>query len=58
MSILAKSACWAAMLILLAAANRAGLIADASATTLFAVIPALWVATSRTGTCRRRGEHA
>lgn len=35
--------CWAAALILLATGNGAGLVDDASATTLFAIIPALAV---------------
>lgn len=44
---------WAAAFILLALANRFGLIADKDATTMFAVLPALWVATSGPGrSCR------
>lgn len=45
MTSISKSLCWAGMLIALAAANAAGLIADKDATTMFAVIPALWIAT-------------
>ncbi len=44
---------WAAAFILLALANRFGLIADKDATTMFAVLPALWVATGGLGlSCR------
>jgi hypothetical protein len=46
------SLCWATGLILLAVANRAGLIADSNATTLFTVIPALWVVSGGVGRCR------
>jgi hypothetical protein len=49
-----KSLCWAAALILLAVANAAGWISDGNATTMFAVIPALWVATSFGGHCLRK----
>jgi hypothetical protein len=54
MSTTKKSLCWAAALILLAVANATGLIADKDAQTMFAVIPALWVATTFGGTCLRR----
>lgn len=54
MSTIAKSFCWAAALILLAIANASGLIADQSATTMFAIIPALWVATTFGGNCWRK----
>ena len=46
---------WAAAFVLLALANRFGLIADKDATTMFAVLPALWVATGGLGrSCGRR----
>lgn len=45
---------WAAAFVLLALANRFGLIADKDATTMFAVLPALWVATGGLGRCRLR----
>lgn len=47
------SLCWAAALIALAFANRFGLIADKDATTMFAIIPALWIATGGLGQRRR-----
>jgi hypothetical protein len=55
MTPIAKSLCWAAAFILLAVANAAGLIADGDAATMFAVLPALWVATTLGGTCLRKG---
>jgi len=54
MTTFAKSLCWASALILLAAANRFGLIADKDATVLFAILPALWVASSGLGRCAPR----
>ncbi len=54
MSSVAKSLCWAAMFILLAVANATGLIADSNAATMFAVLPALWVATTFGGNCFRK----
>ncbi len=54
MTQITQSLCWAGMLIALALANRAGLIADKSATTLFAVIPALWVASRASRPCGLR----
>ena len=45
---------WAAAFLLLALANRFGLIADKNATTMFAVLPALWVASGGLGRCRMR----
>lgn len=55
MSAIAKSLCWADMLIALALANHFALIADKDAATLFAIIPALWVASGglgRTAPCK------
>ncbi len=50
-----KSLCWAGVLIALALANAAGLIADKDATVMFAMIPALWVASGVLGRdCRRK----
>ena len=49
-----KSICWAITLILLAIANRIGWIADKDATAMFAVLPALWIATGGLGRCRQR----
>lgn len=54
MPAVSKSLCWAAALILLAIANATGLISDSNAKTMFAVIPALWVATTFGGNCLRR----
>jgi hypothetical protein len=54
MSTISKSLCWAAALILLAVGNATGLLSDSSATTMFAVIPALWVATTFGGNCLRK----
>lgn len=54
MSSISKSLFWAGTLIALAFANRLGLIADKHATTLFAVIPALWIATGGLGRCTLR----
>jgi len=45
---------WAAAFILLALANRFGWIADKDATTMFAVIPALWVASGGLRRCGAR----
>ena len=41
MSTITKAICWAGSLILLAIGNATGLVDDASATTLFAVLPVL-----------------
>jgi hypothetical protein len=49
-----RSLCWAASLILLAVGNATGLVSDSSATTMFAVIPALWVATIFGGNCLKK----
>lgn len=53
MTPISKSLCWAGTLIALALANRFGLIADPAATTMFAVIPAVWIATGGVGQCRK-----
>ena len=45
---------WAAAFVGLALANRFGWIADRDATTMFAVLPALWVATGGIGRCGLR----
>lgn len=45
---------WAAAFILLALANRLGWVADKDAATMFAVLPALWVASGGLGGCRSR----
>ena len=45
---------WATAFVLLALANRFGLIADKNATTMFAVLPALWVATGGLRRCAPR----
>lgn len=54
MTRLSRNLCWAGIFIVLAFANRFGLIADSSATTLFAILPALWVATTGLGHCSLR----
>lgn len=54
MTQLQKSLCWATGFIGVALANRFGLIADANATTMFAVLPALWVATGGLPRCNFR----
>lgn len=54
MTSISKSLCWAAALIAVASANAAGLIADKEATTFFAVIPALWIATGGLPGCTWR----
>lgn len=41
--------CWAAVLIALALANRFGLIADKDAAVMFAIVPALWAASTGRG---------
>ncbi len=46
-----NSLCWAAVLILLALANYAGLIADKDANIMFVLVPALWVASNRKSRC-------
>ena len=45
---------WAAAFIALALANFFGLIADKDVTTMFAVLPALWVASGGLGRCTFR----
>lgn len=55
MTRIAKSVLWASLLVALAVANRLGLIADASATTLFSVIPAVWITTRRPRSCQWKG---
>lgn len=58
MTPISKSLGWAGALVALALANRFGLVADHDATTMFAVIPALWVASGGLGrgcTLRLRG---
>lgn len=54
MTNLRTSLLWAAAFILLALANRFGLIADKDATTMFAVLPAMWVASGGLGRCGSR----
>lgn len=54
MSTISGSLYWAAALLLLAIANALGWISDSSASTMFAVIPALWVATTFGGRCLRK----
>lgn len=54
MNAIARGLCWGGALIALAAANFAGLIADPAANTLFAIIPALWVATGGARNCLPR----
>lgn len=45
--------CFALVLIALAAASRLGLIADKDAGVMFAIVPAVWIATTRRGqSCR------
>lgn len=51
MSVVIRSLCWAGALTLLALGNVLGLIADQNASVLFAVIPALWVATGGLARC-------
>ena len=45
---------WAAAFILLALANRLGWVTDKDATTMFVVLPAVWVASGGLGRCRLR----
>lgn len=54
MTTIYKNLCWAGAFMALALANRFGLIVDGSATTLFAILPALWVATGGLGSCALR----
>lgn len=54
MTRLSNSAAWAAAFFGVALANRFGLIADANATSMFTVLPALWVATGGLGRCTLR----
>lgn len=51
MSTVSRSLCWAAVLILLWVGNAAGFVSDSNAQPMFAVIPALWVATTFGGKC-------
>ncbi len=53
-----RSLGWAAALIALALANRFGLIADKDAAVMFAVLPAMWVASGGLGRCLPRGARA
>ncbi len=47
-----QASCWAVALLLLAAADAAGLIKDESARTLFIVLPAVaWLSISGRGDC-------
>ena len=52
MTSIRSSLLWAAAFMLLALATRFGWIADKDATTMFAILPALWVASTRPGRCR------
>jgi hypothetical protein len=54
MARLRNAAAWAAAFVGVALANRSGLIAQAAATPMFAVLPALWVATGGLGRCALR----
>ena len=55
MTKLRTSLYWGSAFILLALANRFGWIADKEATTMFAVLPALWVARGGLGrSCGRK----
>ncbi len=54
MTNLRSSLIWAAAFVLLALANRFGLIADKDATTMLAILPAVWVASGGLGRCRLR----
>ena len=54
MTNLRSSLIWAAAFLLLALANRFGLIADKDAATMFAILPAVWVASGGLGRCRAR----
>ena len=54
MTKLRTSLYWGSAFILLALANRFGWIADKEATTMFAVLPALWVASGGLGHGRGR----
>ena len=55
MTMLRTSLYWGSAFILLALANRFGWIADKDATTMFAVLPALWVASGGLGrSCGRK----
>ena len=55
MTNLRTSLIWAAAFLLLALANRFGLIADNDAATMFAILPALWVASGGLGrSCGRK----
>ena len=52
MTSIRSSLLWAAAFMLLALANRFGWIADKDVATMFAILPALWVASTRPGRCR------
>ena len=61
MSNIVKALCWAAAILLVALGNASGLIADSSANTMFAILPALAVISlSGPRACRptRRGTGA
>ncbi len=49
MTKLRTSLCWASAFILLAVANRLGWVADKDATTMLAILPALWVVSGALG---------
>lgn len=49
-----RSLGWATAFVGVALANRFGMIADDSATTMFAILPALWVATGGLAGCTVR----
>ena len=51
MTICSRSLCWAGVFVAVAWANRLGVITDANATTMFAILPALWIATGGLGRC-------
>lgn len=54
MTNLRTSLIWATAFVLLALANRFGLIADNDAAAMFAILPALWVTSGGLGRCRSR----
>lgn len=54
MTQISKSLCWAAAFIGIALANRFGVIADGNTATMFAVLPALWVASGNLAGCSVR----
>jgi len=47
-----KAVCWAAVILLLALGNAAGLVADSSARVMFTVLPIVaWMSLSGKGSC-------